>query len=136
MKEFDSDGDGNVEFQEFVRVMAIKAENERIAKKEEEYRQAFQVSFYEYTPQNMNLFPLLYIQVFDRDGDGKVSAQELKLALTKSGNMKLTDEQVEEMIAAVDVDQDGMLSYEELVCMFTGRDSVKSMVKTKSIEED
>ena len=84
----------------------------------------------------MNLLPLLYIQVFDRDGDGKVSAQELKLALTKSGNMKLTDEQVEEMIAAVDVDQDGMLSYEELVCMFTGRDSVKSMVKTKSIEED
>ena len=45
MKEFDSDGDGNVEFQEFVRVMAIKAENERIAQKEEEYRQAFKVSF-------------------------------------------------------------------------------------------
>ena len=45
MKEFDSDGDGNVEFQEFVRVMAKKAENERIAQKEEEYRQAFKVSF-------------------------------------------------------------------------------------------
>ena len=74
--------------------------------------------------------------MFDRDGDGKVSAQELKVALTRSGNMRLTNEQVEEMIAAVDVDQDGMLSYDELVRLFTGRDSVKSMVKTKSIDDE
>ena len=74
--------------------------------------------------------------MFDRDGDGRVSAQELKVALTRSGKMRLTDEQAEEMIAAVDVDQDGMLSYDELVRLFTGRESVKTLVKTKSIDED
>ena len=74
--------------------------------------------------------------MFDRDGDGRVSAQELKVALTRSGRMRLTDEQVEEMIAIVDVDQDGMLGYDELIRLFTGRDSVKTMVKTESIDED
>ena len=40
--------------------------------------------------------------MFDRDGSGKVSSTELRQVLTKSGQMKLTDEEVDEMIEGVD----------------------------------
>ena len=43
MKEFDKDESGKVEFKEFVRVMAKKAENEKIAKKQKEFEDAFKV---------------------------------------------------------------------------------------------
>ena len=43
IKEFDADESGKVEFKEFVRVMAKKAENSKIIEKEEEFRKAFQV---------------------------------------------------------------------------------------------
>ena len=43
IKEFDADESGKVEFKEFVRVMAKKAENAKIIEKEEEFRKAFQV---------------------------------------------------------------------------------------------
>ena len=40
--------------------------------------------------------------MFDRDGSGKVSSSELRQVLTTSGRMKLTDDEVNEMIEAVD----------------------------------
>ena len=43
IKEFDASKDGKVEFKEFVRVMAKKAENAKIMEKEEEFRKAFEV---------------------------------------------------------------------------------------------
>ena len=43
IKEFDADESGKVEFKEFVRVMAKKAENAKIMEKEEEFRKAFEV---------------------------------------------------------------------------------------------
>ena len=43
MKEFDSDNSGKVELKEFVRVMAKKAEKEKIMAKEKEYMDAFKV---------------------------------------------------------------------------------------------
>ena len=44
IKQFDQDASGMVEFEEFVRVMAKKAENSKIALKEEEFRNAFKVT--------------------------------------------------------------------------------------------
>ena len=40
--------------------------------------------------------------MFDRDGSGKISSTELRQVLTKSGQMKLTDEEVDEMVEGVD----------------------------------
>ena len=40
--------------------------------------------------------------MFDKDGSGKVSSAELRHVLTNSGQMKLTDEEVDEMIENVD----------------------------------
>ena len=44
--------------------------------------------------------------MFDRDGSGKVSSTELRQVLTKSGQMKLTDEEVDEMVEGVDEVED------------------------------
>merc|ERR1712051_884116 len=101
-----------VEFEEFVRVMAKKAENSKIALKEEEFRNAF--------------------KMFDRDGSGKISSSELRHVLTKTGQMKLTDEEVDEMIVEVDEDNDGMINFNELVKLFSGASNIRELVTGKA----
>ena len=55
MKQLDQDESGMVEFPEFVRVMAKRAESARIAQKEQEFREAFEVE----TNQELVHFNLL-----------------------------------------------------------------------------
>eukprot|EP00092_Neocalanus_flemingeri_P020696 GFUD01022428.1.p1 GENE.GFUD01022428.1~~GFUD01022428.1.p1 ORF type:complete len:181 (-),score=49.13 GFUD01022428.1:65-607(-) len=57
--------------------------------------------------------------VFDKDGNGKISSEELTRVLTECGRMQLTMEEAEEFIAMVDTDGDGMLDYQEFVNLFT-----------------
>ena len=49
--------------------------------------------------------------MFDRDGNGYVSAAELRHVMTNLGE-KLTDEEVDEMLQAFEMDHDGQLNYE------------------------
>ena len=42
------------------------------------------------------------IQVFDKDGSGTLSTEELREIMTGKGKMRLTDEEVNEMISEVD----------------------------------
>jgi calmodulin len=74
----------------------------------------------------------LCLQVFDKDGNGFISAAELRHVMTNLGE-KLTDEEVDEMIREVtasfansvliplllqaDIDGDGQINYEEFVKM-------------------
>jgi len=109
MKEFDSDDSGKVEFKEFLRVMANKAEVAKIKEKEKEFHDAF--------------------KLFDKDGSGKISSSELRYVLTKTGSMKLSDEEVNEMIHEVDMDNDGMINFQELVKLFTGEDNLRDVVR-------
>ena len=125
IKEFDADESGKVEFKEFVRVMAKKAENAKIMEKEEEFRKAFEVIA---TVTELNLSQSFVLKMFDRDGSGKISSAELRHVLTKTGRMKLTEEEVTEMIAEVDEDQDGKINFNELVKLFTGADSIRDLV--------
>ena len=53
----------------------------------------------------------MLLQMFDRDGSGKVSSTELRQVLTKSGQMKLTDEEVDEMIEGVDQERTYLLTF-------------------------
>lgn len=48
--------------------------------------------------------------MFDRNGDGFISAPELRLVMTNLGE-KLTDEEVDDMIREADLDGDGVVSY-------------------------
>ena len=49
--------------------------------------------------------------VFDKDGNGQISAAELRHVMTNLGE-KLTDEEVDEMIREADVDGDGQINYD------------------------
>jgi calmodulin len=56
--------------------------------------------------------------LFDKDGNGFISAAELRHVMTNLGE-KLTDEEVDEMIREADIDGDGQVNYEEFVTMMT-----------------
>uniref|UniRef100_A0A3B4CZ29 Calmodulin n=1 Tax=Pygocentrus nattereri TaxID=42514 RepID=A0A3B4CZ29_PYGNA len=78
INEVDADGNGTIDFPEFLTMMARKMKD---TDSEEEIREAF--------------------RVFDKDGNGYISAAELRHVMTNLGE-KLTDEEVDEMIREAD----------------------------------
>merc|ERR550525_2281992 len=84
INEVDADGNGTIDFPEFLSLMARKMKD---TDTEEELIEAF--------------------KVFDRDGNGFISAAELRHVMTNLGE-KLTDEEVDEMIREADVDDIGL----------------------------
>ena len=55
-------------------------------------------------------------RVFDKDGNGFISAAELRHVMTNLGE-KLTDEEVDEMIREADIDGDGQVNYDgKFIC--------------------
>ena len=56
---------------------------------------------------------------FDKSGDGFVSITELRHALMKLGDT-MADDELEEMMALADKNEDGQLSYDEFVKWFSG----------------
>ncbi|RMB98820.1 hypothetical protein DUI87_25039 [Hirundo rustica rustica] len=90
INEVDADGNGTIDFPEFLTMMARKMKD---TDSEEEIREAF--------------------RVFDKDGNGYISAAELRHVMTNLGE-KLTDEEVDEMIREADIDGDGQVNYEAI----------------------
>lgn len=88
INEVDADGNGTIDFPEFLTMMARKMKD---TDSEEEIREAF--------------------RVFDKDGNGYISAAELRHVMTNLGE-KLTDEEVDEMIREGDVWRRGSQSSE------------------------
>merc|ERR1712010_185819 len=97
INEVDADGSDTIDFPEFLNLMARKMKD---TDSEEEIKEAF--------------------KVFDKDGNGFISAAELRHVMTNLGE-KLTDEEVDEMIREADVDGDGQINYEEFVTMMTSK---------------
>ncbi|KAF3456922.1 hypothetical protein FNV43_RR01576 [Rhamnella rubrinervis] len=93
INEVDADGNGTIEFAEFLNLMAKKMKE---TDAEEELREAF--------------------KVFDKDQNGYISANELRHVMINLGE-KLTDEEVEQMIREADLDGDGQVNYDEFVKM-------------------
>jgi len=93
INEVDADGNGDIDFGEFLTMMARKMKD---TDSEDEIKEAF--------------------KVFDKDGNGFISAAELRHVMTNLGE-KLTDEEVDEMIREADIDGDGQINYEEFVKM-------------------
>ncbi|XP_052071036.1 calmodulin-A-like isoform X1 [Mytilus californianus] len=91
INEVDADGNGTIDFEEFLLMMARKMKD---TDSEEELREAF--------------------RVFDKDGNGFISAAELRHVMTNLGE-KLTDEEVDEMIKEADLDGDGLVNYEDFM---------------------
>ena len=84
---------GEIEFQDFMRMM----ENcQQLPKKnsEEEMFDAF--------------------RVFDSNGNGYISAADLRHVMTNLGET-ITDNEIDNIIAEIDIDGDGQINYEEFV---------------------
>lgn len=81
-------GNGSIDFEEFVLMMADKLERSNT---EDEIREAF--------------------KLFDKDDNGYISVSELKNILTETGE-KITPEEANELIKAIDKDGDGKIDYE------------------------
>uniref|UniRef100_A0ACD5ZTM7 Uncharacterized protein n=1 Tax=Avena sativa TaxID=4498 RepID=A0ACD5ZTM7_AVESA len=99
VRDVDADGNGTIEFAEFLALMSRQHEAAHAAdggSPEEELREAF--------------------GVFDRDHDGHISKAELRHVMISLGE-KLTDEEVEGMIAEADLDGDGQVNFDEFVRM-------------------
>ena len=54
------------------------------------------------------------MKVFDKDGNGFISAAELRQVMSNLGE-KLTDEEVEDMIREADLDGDGQVNYDGML---------------------
>ena len=93
INEFDADGNGTIDFTEFLKMMAPKAKE---TNSEGDIRATF--------------------QVFDKDGNGFISPAELRYVMTNIGN-QLTIAEVDELIREVDCDGDGQVNYEEFIMM-------------------
>jgi calmodulin len=57
-------------------------------------------------------------KVFDKDGNGFISAAELRHVMTNLGE-KLSDEEVDEMVREADMDGDGQINYEGIIMYFS-----------------
>ena len=91
INEVDIDGNGTIDFKEFLGLMARKM---RESDSEEELIEAF--------------------KVFDRDGNGLISSEELlHVIFTLWENTNL--EEIEDLIKEADSDGDGFINYEEFV---------------------
>ena len=93
IEDVDNDGSGTIDFPEFLTMMTRKMNDTNL---KEEIRQAF--------------------KVFDKDGNGFISQDELRQVMASLGQ-KLTDEEINEMINAADTDSDGLVNCDEFIKM-------------------
>ncbi|KAJ1963296.1 calmodulin-like 3, partial [Dipsacomyces acuminosporus] len=91
--EADTDGNGTIDFSEFVSLMALRSAEKA---QKGEIKEAF--------------------RVFDKDGNGVISAAELQAVMTNLRE-KLTSEEADGIIREADGNGDGQLSYEEFAKM-------------------
>lgn len=82
-------GTGSLDFESFLNIVASRKFDD------EDHEDALKEAF----------------RMFDRDGNGYIDAEELRICMINLGE-KLTLEEVEEMIKEVDIDFDGRMNYE------------------------
>ena len=88
IEEVDEDKSETIDFKEFLGLMARKMKE---TDAEDELLEAF--------------------KVFDRDGNGKISAHELRYVMLSSGE-DLTEQDIQEMVMEADIDGDGFIAYQ------------------------
>ena len=97
IREVDLDGNGTIDFKEFLCLMVKKMKD---TDTDEELLEAF--------------------KVFDRDGNGFITSHELRNVMNSLGE-NLTPEEIEEMIKEADLDNDGQIDYNEFVKMMMSK---------------
>ncbi|KAL8187775.1 UNVERIFIED_CONTAM: hypothetical protein K2H54_055739 [Gekko kuhli] len=125
---FDKDSDGTITTKEFDTVMCSRRQNPTEAELQDMINEvdADGNDFPEFLTMMARKMKdtdnkeeiLKTFSVFDKDGNGYISAAELCHVMTNLGE-KLTDEEADEMIQEADIDGDGQVNYEEFVQMRT-----------------
>jgi len=95
-KTIDSDRSGKIDYSEFLAATLDKA----VLMQNDKCWEAF--------------------RVFDRDGDGKLTTEELRALLKDNSNTSPEDAKLEAMIAEVDTSGDGCIDFEEFCAMLRG----------------
>lgn len=95
INDVDADGSGSIEFPEFLWMMAQKT-SELAA--EDDIRECF--------------------RVFDRDGNGYISKEEMKAVMMNIGET-VSEDECSQFIYEADVDGDGKINYEEFYNMMS-----------------
>mmetsp|Transcript_12241 Transcript_12241/g.29994 ORF Transcript_12241/g.29994 Transcript_12241/m.29994 type:complete len:178 (+) Transcript_12241:79-612(+) len=96
INEVDVDGNGTVDFDEFLLLMKTSKSHT-----EDDMKATF--------------------EVFDTDGDGFITASEIKEAMNKLYGEQLTDDEVAQMVAEADRNGDSKIDYEEFKEMMTAK---------------
>ena len=100
IKEFDSDGSGEIEFEEFAAMVAnfvVSSENNEGL--EEELREAF--------------------RLYDKEGNGYIAVSDLREIL-RALDDNINDDELDEMIAEIDTDGSGTVDFDEFMEMMSG----------------
>ncbi|XP_018653653.1 hypothetical protein Smp_134470 [Schistosoma mansoni] len=91
IQDADCDGNGTVEFDEFLRMMRRYSQNQRPKSSDDELREAFNV-------------------VFDQNGDSVIDFSEIKQTMHFLGEA-VTDDEVRQMIKEADLDKNGSIDF-------------------------
>jgi calmodulin len=91
INEVDIDGNGTIDFREFLGLMVRKIKETEM---DDELIEAF--------------------KVFDYNGNGYITVQELRNVMLTLGEY-LTSDEVDELVKEADLDNDGQINYEEFI---------------------
>uniref|UniRef100_A0A646QI96 Calglandulin n=1 Tax=Hemiscolopendra marginata TaxID=943146 RepID=A0A646QI96_9MYRI len=97
--EIDSDGSGELEFEEFLTLAARFVTEEDAEAMQEELREAF--------------------RLYDKEGNGYINVSDLREIL-RALDDSLKEDELDEMIAEIDTDGSGTVDFDEFMEMMTG----------------
>ena len=100
--DFDQDGSGTIEINEFLIAMATKKDRDVVIK-------AF---------SNRSAIRKQFVK-FDKNKDGFISTKEFKKCLETTTKTKLTAEQIEKIMRNSDKNGDGRIDYDEFIVAMT-----------------
>ncbi|KAL3994502.1 Troponin C isoform 2 [Acanthocheilonema viteae] len=98
IKEFDTDGSGEIEFEEFAAMVATFVVEDEKAGIEEELREAF--------------------RLYDKEGNGYIAVSDLRDIL-RALDENISVEELDEMIADIDTDGSGTVDFDEFMEMMS-----------------
>ena len=100
IKEFDTDGSNQIEFEEFAALVArFILEDDDSGALEEELREAF--------------------RLYDKQGNGYINVSDLRDIL-RALDDNITEDELDEMIAEIDTDGSGTVDFDEFMEMMSG----------------
>ncbi|KAI8375049.1 hypothetical protein EDC96DRAFT_437384 [Choanephora cucurbitarum] len=104
-----SQPDGSLDFEDFANLMrSTLSDPHRMTSKQLELKEAF--------------------DAFDKDGDGVINVTELQAMMEKLGD-KLSLQEAEDLIQDVDLDRDGVVSFNEFCIMMGVKQPTEPIVK-------